>query len=330
MAARRKSTRKRTSSKKKSSVPAVRHLRFQLTGGDAGVETSHFLDCALALSTVNRRLYRQGKQYVVRKVTVTSRDTTNGIISASAAPTSWMVSAAWQQAFKLWNQMREGHGGAPGSGLPPTVTPATWADFKLYLTTDHKTNGNILPLDNGNNQVVITDVDWKYSAYHSPDGTTSGDEFQATLLGPDVGAVGARTTVGVVQGYEETRRTVMRDDSSDEINTDSWMINLFDDGTTLDEIAQDLKDEGDLPPYQINQYTGGATNMPKPLVQQMKAIVPNGAMPGSQTSSVTLGEITAPCGIIEFEIQSDVPADVFDVLVEFAPGDYKGVKALPM
>lgn len=315
---------------KKSSTPSVRHLRYQLTtSATPDLETSHFIDLARDLSLVNRRLYRQGKHYFVKKITVTSRNTVNGLFSVSAAPTSWMTGAAWKKAFKLWTQMREGHGGAPGSGLPTGVTPATWADFKVYLSNDHRTATMPLPLDNGNNPVVITDADWDYSRFVSPDGTTSVDEFTAHLLGPHQGAVGAYDSVGIVQGYEESRRTVQQDQTSSEINTDSWMINLFDDGTTLDEIADDLKEDGDFPPYQYNQYNGGATNMPKPLVQQLKALVPNG--PGANdTSSITLGMVQAPCGLLEIETQSQNAEDVFDVLIEIAEGDYKGVKALSM
>ena len=107
------------------------------------------------------------------------------------------------------------------------------------------------------------------------------------------------------------------------------MVNLFDDGTTLDEIADDLKEDGDFPPYQYNQYSGGATNMPKPVVQQLKALVPNG--PGiNDTASITLGMIQAPCGLLEIETQAGADGDTFDVLIEIAEGDYKGVKALSM
>ena len=328
---RKSSKKKRTSSKKKKSAqPAVRHLRFLINNsGTPDTETSHFVDIAQALSVVNRRMYRQGMNYTIKKISVTSRDTTNGLISVSAAPTSWMVHAAWKQSFKLWNQMRQGHGGAPGSGLPQGVTPATWADYKVYLSNDHRTSGTLVPVDNGNNAAVTTNAEWQHARFISPDGTTSADEFTAHLLGDDVGVVGAYTSVGIVQGYEESRRTVQQDETSSEINTDSWMINLFDDGTTLDEIAQDLKEDGDFPPYQYNQYSGGATNMPKPLVQQIKALVPNGAGP-STTSSIVLGEIVAPCGLLEIEVQSGVASDIFDVLIEVAPGTSKGVKASPM
>lgn len=317
--------RKKSKAKKKSHTPAVRHLRYRLSTAAPGVEVSHFLDVMRDLSLVNRRLYRQGKHLFIKKISVTSRDTTNGLVSVAAAPTSWMVYAAWKKAFRLWNQMREGHGGAPGSGLPTGVTPAKWADFKVYLSTDHRAATMPLPLDNGNNAVVVTNADWDYSRFISPDGTAGADEFTAHLLGPNDGAVGSFNSVGIVQGYEESRRTVQQDETSSEINTDSWMVNLFDDGTTLDEIADDLKEDGDFPPYQFNQYSGAATNMPKPIVQQLKAIVSS-----PETPTVTLGAVQAPCGLLEIELQSDTENDLFDVIIEVAEGDYKGVKALPM
>lgn len=318
-------SRKKSKASKKSHTPAVRHLRYRLSTAAPGVEVSYFLDVMRDLSLVNRRLYRQGKHLFIKKISVTSRDTTNGLVSVAAAPTSWMVYAAWKKAFKLWNQMREGHGGAPGSGLPTSVTPATWADFKVYLSTDHRAATMPLPVDNGNNAVVTTNADWDYSRFISPDGTTGADEFTAHLLGAHDGAVGAYNSVGIVQGYEESRRTVEQDNTGSEINTDSWMINLFDDGTTLDEIADDLKEDGDFPPYQFDQYAGAAINMPKPIVQQLKAIVSS-----PETPTVTLGAVQAPCGLLEIELQSDTENDLFDVIIEVAEGDYKGVKALPM
>ena len=322
--------RNKSKAKKKSHTPSVRHLRYQLTNsGTPNTEVSHFIDLARDLSLVNRRLYRQGKHYFIKKITVTSRNSDNGLVSVGAAPTSWIVSAAWKKAFKLWNSMREGHGGAPGSGLPTGVSPATWADFKVYLSDDHRTATMPLPLDNGNNAVSTADSEWVYSKFVSPDGTTGADEYTAHLLGPMIGSAGAFTSAGIVFGYASSRRSVQIDDSGDMIDTDSWMINLFDDGTTLDEVADDLKNDGDEPPYDRNNYTGGGANMPKPLVQQQKSLVQSAA--GSTNApSITLGAVQAPCGLIEIETQSGVASDVFDVLIELAEGDYKGVKALDM
>jgi len=313
---RKKSSRK--SSKKKTNVPAVRHLAYTVTNPVPSVQTAYWFDLFYHLSLVNRRMYRQGQQLHIKKITISSRNTVNGYATASTAPTSWVTHASWKAAFKLWMEMRKGHGGAPGSGLPQGVSPATWADFKIYLSDNHRSapaDQLPLPLDMAGNQVVDTDAEWQHARYISPDETGVADEFT------------------VIQGYEESRRTVQQDETGSEINVDSWMINLFDDGTTLDEIAEDLKEDNDFPPYQYNQYSGGATNMPFPLVQQQKLIVQHG--PGDGTSggtapSVTLGNVLAPCGLLRLDLLSDVEGDSFDILIEIQEGSAKGVKALPM
>ncbi len=320
--------RKRSKKKSKTNTPAVRHLRYLIGTTGTGVE-SFYIDLAHDLSLVNRRLYRQGKHYFVSKMTVRHEAASPAAIAVSAAPTSWVVEAAWKKAFRLWNQMRKGHGGAPGSGLPRGVTPATWADFKVYLDNGHRTGSVVHPSDNGGNVVSLTDSEWVYARYISPDATAASDEFTAHLLGADVGAAGAFTSVGIVQGYEDSRRTVQEDDSGDTIGTDTWMVNLFDDGTTLDEIAADLKADGDLPPYRISKYCGGDTNMVLPLVQQARALIPY-ATPGGEAPSSIMGGVHAPCGLLQIQCTSDTENDNFELILEVSAGDYKGVKALAM
>ncbi len=326
--ARRKSA-KRSKKKSKSITPVVRHLRYVISTVGLGVE-SFYVDLAHDLSLVNRRLYRQGKHYSVKKATVTtSNNASEATVAISAAPTTWVVEAAWKKAFRLWNQMRKGHGGAPGSGLPSGVTPATWADFKVYLSNGHRTGSVVHPVDNGGNTVSLVNSEWIYSKYQSPDAAAGADEFTAHLLGADVGAAGAFTSVGIVQGYEDSRRTVEQDQTDDPMNTDSWMINLFDDGTTLDEIADDLRADGDLPPYALALYPGAGVNMTLPLIQQTRAIVPY-STPGGNAPSVHLGGVQAPCGLLQIQLHSNTENDAFEILLEVAPGDYKGVKALAM
>jgi len=58
--------------------------------------------------------------------------------------------------------------------------------------------------------------------------------------------------------------------------------------------------------------------MPKPLVM-VDGTVADG--------STTLGGFEALCGLIEIECNSPVANDVWSVLVEVAPGNYRGIKA---
>jgi hypothetical protein len=58
--------------------------------------------------------------------------------------------------------------------------------------------------------------------------------------------------------------------------------------------------------------------MPKPIVVQDTTVVDGRA---------TVGGFVARCGLLEIEAKSPVASDVYSVLVELAPGKYRGVGA---
>ncbi len=321
--------------KKKSTTPAVRYLRYELTNGDAGVETSHFIDLAKDLSAINRRMYRQGRRYHVKRITVVSSNTIAGVgwdfggapptdfyqqnagfVSFSTVPESWITQQAWQRGFKLWSMMQKKALQAAGSDLR-----GTYNDFKVYMTTDHAGGTKLVPLDNGAN--ALSGGDWSYSDFITPDGTTSSDEFYATMLGDHSPAgIGApKTSVSLVRSYAESRATVSANPSPETFNvqSDDPLINLFDDGTQVDEIIDKMLTDGEDPPYDINDYPGGDTNHPKPLVVQHTTLGADG--------KATVGGFSAMCGLIEVEAKSPIDGDVYSVLVELAPGSYRGVAA---
>jgi len=303
----RKSTAQRTES--------VRHLRYHLTtSGSPGTETSHFIDLARDLSIVNRRLYRQGRDYHVKKVTIVSSDTPNGgnRVSVSAAGDSWSTRGAWKRAKQVWDNMNKD----ASANLAGNIA-GTWADFKVYLSNDMKSATLPLPLDNGSNAAILNE--WIYSDLVSPDGTTSADTFDIGLLGDHVGAAGSRTYVGLVKSFGESRATVQENDPTVPVLASADpLANVFDYGTTLDEVVDNLEADNDSPPYDIADYVGGDGNMPKPIVLQDTTIV------GGQAS---MSGFNAICGLLEFEIKSAAPNDTYSVLIELAPGKYRGIKA---
>jgi hypothetical protein len=308
-------------SKKKTSQPAVRYLRYELTNsGTPGTETSHFIDLAKDLSAINRRLYRQGRRYHVKRVSIVSSNTipqpgqSAGRVTLSCAPESWVTQQAWQRGFKAWTEMQRLAQKNTGSDLR-----GTWNDFKVYLTADHATGTKLQPLDNGGNGVDYGD--WSYSDFISPDGTATSDEFYATLLGDHVGAAGSRTSIGLVKSYGEARATVSQRPTPDTgaVDTDDPLINLFDDGTQVDEIIAKMQTDGEDPPYDIDEYPGDDGNMPKPLVVQQTTLGVDGR--------ASVGGFSAMCGLIEVEATSPIASDVYSVLVELAPGSYRGLAA---
>ena len=310
---------------KKKSTPAHRYLRYELTNsGTPGNETSHFIDLARDLSRVNRRLYRQGRDYHVKRISIVSSNTNQlapgndaassaGRVTVSTALDTWVTRNAWKRGFDLYQKMNKMAMSGQTSDLR-----GTYADFKVYLHSD-MTSGTILdPKDNGGNSYAAGD--WDYSEFVSPDGTTSADPFLITLHGNHVGSAGSRTSVGLIRSYGEARATI--DNTSPNVPStaaDDPLNNLFDDGTHVDEIIDDLIAQNDGAPYANLSYPGDDSNGPKPVVIQQTTLGTDGRS--------TIGGFNAICGLLELETSSPHANDVYSVLVELAPGKYRGIAA---
>jgi len=219
---------------------------------------------------------------------------------------------AWKRAFDLFTRMNK----EASQNLAGDIT-GTWADFKVYLTNDMRGVTLALPLDNGGNPGLLNE--WVYSQMVTPDGTTTDDNFELHLLGDHVGAAGARSSVGLVKSFGESRATVNQDDPTvpGEASSDP-LVNVFDYGTTVDDVIDNLEFHNDRPPYDIAGYPGDESNMPKPIISQDTTLVDGRGI---------MASFTAMCGLLEFEIKSGIPSDVYSVLVELAPGKYRGIHA---
>ena len=276
----------------------------------------------------NRRLYRQGRDYYVKKVTVISKDTIAGLypsavpggfsqqdagrISVSTAGDAWPLRNAWHRGFKVWNMMNKD----AGINLAGDIK-ATWSDFKVYLSDTMRSATMAIPIDNGNNAVLGDE--WTYTQLVTPDGTTGADPFYLHLLGDHNGGAGSRTSVGLVKSYGESRATMSADSPNvpGEASSDP-LVNVFDFGTTADDVVDDLEGDNDNPPYDLASYVGDDLNMPKPIVVQDSTL---------SSGSTSMSGFNAVCGLLEFEIQSPIANDVYSVLIELAPGKYRGIKA---
>ena len=308
-----KTKKKRSKSKDE---PAVRYLRYEFTNSETpGTDTSHYIDLSRDLGIVNRRLYRQGRDYHVKKISIVSSNTPNGSnrISVACAPNSWVVKAAHKRAFKVWQQMNK----EASANLAGDIM-GTWADFKVWLSNEMRAAGTTpYPLDNGGNAGLLDE--WTYTQMVTPDGTSGDDAFFLHLLGNHNGVVGAWNSVGLVKSYGESRATVQPGDPNvPSTAADDPLVNVFYYGTTVDEVVTLQQNDNDFPPYDIATYPGDELNMPKPLVVHDTTIVDGRA---------TMGSFTAMCGLLEFEITSSAPNDVYSILIELAPGKYRGIKS---
>nr|AGA18432.1 hypothetical protein [uncultured marine virus] len=306
---------KRSSSKKAKRDPAVLHLRYEVTNsGTAGTETSHFICLAKDLSMVNRRLYRQGRDYHVKKISIVSSNTPNSgnRISASVIPGGWVSRQAWKRGFNVWRKMdRNASANLSGDIL------GTWSDFKVYMTNDMRGGTKLTPIDNGG--TAYLQDEWRYTDFVSPDGTTSSDSFEIYMMGNHNGVPGAWNAVSLIKSYGESRATVSPGDPNvPSVASDDPLVNIFDDGTQVDEVINLMEASNDFPPYSIAEYPGGQLSGPKPIIVGDTTIVDGRA---------TIGGFHALCGLIELETKSALASDTFSVLVELAPGSYRGVSA---
>lgn len=315
------SKKSRSVKKKKSTpVPAVRYLRYELTNsGSAGTETSHYIDLARDLSAINRRLMRQGRAYHVKRISIVSSNTipapgqNAGRVTIGTAPDSWTVRNAWKRGFESWKMM---HFDASKAAFGTLA--GKYSDFKVNLSDDFRSATKLTPKDNGGNNLTLGE--WNYATLVSPDGTTSADSFEVHLLGDHNGSAGAWTSVGLVKSYGASRQTVDNGQPyTPSTASDDPLVNLFDDGTVFDEVIQLQEDENDDPPYSRDGYAGGSSNHPKPIVVQQTTLGADGR--------ASVGGFTAICGLLEIEATSPVANDVYSVLVELAPGNYRGIAA---
>lgn len=309
-----KKSSKRSRSAKKL-TPATRVLRYELTNSaNAGTETSHYIDIARDLSRVNRRLYRQGRDYHVKKITIVSSNTPNGgnRVSAATMGTGWVTQMAWKRGFQTWNKMN-----AEATKQLAGNIAGTWSDFKVSLTPEFRVASKLAPRDNGGNAYL--GGEWSYTVLVTPDGTATDDEFQLTMLGDHIGAAGARTSVALVKSYGESRATVQNNDPNvPSVASADPLVNVFDYGTTIDDVIDNLETSNDSAPYDVYNYPGSDLNAPKPIIMQDSTLVDGRSV---------MGGFIARCGMIEFEAKSAIPNDTFSVLVELAPGNYRGIKA---
>ena len=306
----------------KTRLPANRYLRYLLNHTGTG-EDSHYIDLARDLSGTNRRLYRQGKVYRVKSITVHSSTTTTFVKFATVGNT-WVARNAWKRGKAAWDLMNKQATLHSGRSL------SRWHDYKVLLSPDMTTDSDQgTPVDSGDNAMQAGE--WIYSEYESPDGGTSSDSYLAVMTGAHSGSAGSRTYIGLIQSYGESRTTVTATPGGlDSDGDDDPIANLFDAGTSHDEVLDDLSNDNNLPPYAGvgigsatgDNYPGAASNMPKPMVIREVSLDQdaNGAF------AIARG-FDAICGLVEVETTSGTDGDIIEVLIEVEAGDYKGVHA---
>ncbi len=307
--------------------PALLDLEFTIPGG----QTQSFIDTQLALSMANRRLYDQGRLVALQGLTFIWRGGGAALASVEVkvrtAPNTWIVQNAWTKGKALWDEMQ-----ALVLDDNPSVA-GKWHDFKILLSDEQVTIHQLTVKDGDGVDLTFADAEWNLSTYvmpqHEVDPVTglplAADEFTATLVGADTA-----TKRSLVKAYEESRSTVQSPmpNVPGALSTSFFSL-LTDTGSQELELADVIEDENDTPPYDRDNYPGGATNAPTTFT------VGYGAISSAEVDG-RIGGFVAPCGLIQIDVDGfDINGAVvavpdIDIILHVAPGMYKGTASIPM
>lgn len=316
--------------KYKKGTPAVTRLSFEGTGSG-----TMYVDLSMALSMVNRRLYRQGCYYYVNSIEF--YDDQQNTVNVLTAPDTWVTKASYRRGLGIWNEMNE-QVLRMGAG---TILPK-YHDFKVYLTDGHRQNGSTSPSLYGVNddQAPLTPGEWAYSEYTSADtnqdGSADADEFKITLTGKHVVESGSGTStrltsVSLIESYQDTRSLVSQSPAllgggGAGITSGDPLLNIHDGGVEehINDLVININDQNDTTPYDRDEMVGARTQYNLHHVARLSTAGDTGRV-------VTAAGFCAPAGLVMID-----PIDTgyngggsnrWRVVFNLAVGTYNGVYA---
>lgn len=308
--------------------PCERVMEFQLSAG------SNYIDLAQCLSYINRKMYRQGMEYVVSNIELVGSNA--DIITASLQRVihGWSSANAWVKGFKHWNaQVNENLREAGAESIR-----GKYADFKIAIDDDHSTAANLLPknfLTPAAAAVIDVDLqyDWEFSQVLIPVDGAAPEEPFLHFVGPD-----SATSRSLVYNYALSRARPQAIDPNAVINPVSLVGaetgGLYQEMIDLGDISEEVLDHAMIhnqePPYLVSDYSGyewypgGQGFDLGGLTNQDTLVVRAGSTVGTDNS----GPMSLYCGLLHVLASAEAAASVLRITV--MPGEYHGVMARPM
>jgi len=302
--------------KYKKTSPTITRMSFEMDGG-----STQFIDVGLALSALNRKFYRAGVYYYVNSVEIYNNET--GVVDLHTLPDNWVTKNAWNRGFQLFQKMNS----MVDEPLSSIGRPK-YHDFKVFMSDLHRSTGSATPSLHGINGVYtgngLTPDDWDYSQFVSADDDqdpiANADEFYVHMLGTHTGTADNWTSVGLIKSYAETRQLPQFSEPSlDTAASADPLINIFDFSSEeqMNDIIENLDNDNDQPPYDLDLYIGENAN-------HMQHV----ARVGTEVGVGRVGRASgfcAPFGLIC--VDPSGVSTAFRVVINLAQGTYHGVYA---
>ena len=278
----------------------------------------HHIDLSQCVSIVNRRFYRQGKNWVVAGFKVLTATGYLGVTTIAKLPETWAVSNSWHKTYAAWKKQQD-HA-MEEAGLESAI--ARYRDFKIHMDVVHQTAGfsaNLIPEDLDGS--VFATGEWDESQIVIPnDGGVAGNtvEYDLHMVGADVAASKA-----MIQNYADSRSTPQSPDPHTQNPEDSFFSEMIDLGEIQESVVDNAEERNNDLPYTQNNYPGGAVNAPG--LQIVDTVGVNANTIHSQGS---MRGDTFPCGLIKVGqgtlLGSDPIATDVGLVVYLVPGQDRG------
>lgn len=288
-------------------------------------EDAHYIDLAKDLSAVNRRMYRQGRNYSISNISVHDANGDARVL-ISTAPNTWALHAAWELLFNGWKKQR-------AQMLETTdgnMQSPRWSDFKLYLNKEHIIDTDWpKPTEDENQDITLGEWDYSDASFWKQ-GVRYDNYAQGLMGGHSFSAITNETTAhdGLYGGYisalealQELRSTPVDSGDDGSVST-ALSFTLLDGGSIQDQLIE-LQKEGDYAPYSL-EIVGSSNN---PASDTGAWPVREVHIASSYSPMAMTGPIpNIPCGLLQIETTSG-GNNTIGLLIELTPGTYKGVHA---
>ena len=292
-------------------------LYFKWTGNG-----TKFCDVAKCMSLVNRKLHRQQGLWTIGGFKYHT-DGAGAEIQIAHAPKIWPVRNSLVMGYKAWAKQQQRAYKAGAKSLKPK-----WQDFMVYLNRAHAEGGTELvprsggPYDNGTTATVVSSAasNWVHSqlVFNELDSAAGagGDEVSLEqpylhILGDDNGL----TNVGLVKHYALSRASIDHDASGEPEHDASAQLSIFTRSSepvdeAIEEIVEHLTDHNDQPPYDPDNYPGGASHFNEPVVGAFAQV-----SAGDVGRSISMNGLSAPNGLLEIRAKEPSGSATHHLLV---------------
>lgn len=312
--------------------PAVETLTFVTPASDPQATPPRpfngifYIDLAKAASIVNRRGYRQGRQWMVAGFTLISEGT--GTVAISKLPINWVTANSWEKSFRMWDKQQKDAVAAAGA----QSAMASYRDYKVSMTPDHVdklgTVYDLTPVDADGNAYATGEWQQSFVVVPNAGGSGASSSFNLHMLGPDKAAPGA--SKGLIEAYAASRARPDTNAPDENNPQDGLFAQMFDIGETMDAAIGNATDRNDDQPYDSSNYPGGTSNGSGPMIHAYTNIIDSstGTALGVDVAKAQGG--CFPCGLIRVDwTEQDDNANLV-IQVHMVPGGYRGYLAPPM